>query len=86
MGIFKAFDIILRNEFPDNTNHSELLAEFYAWMDDETKNAIFVYSNDSRVYLDLCNNERVMIDTILEYWAQHIKKGIHNGEGFVIKG
>jgi hypothetical protein len=29
MGVFNSISLILKNEFPDNTNHAELLSEFY---------------------------------------------------------
>jgi len=85
MGIFNDIDLVLQNEFPNNNNHAELLSEFYAWLDDEEKNMVFAPIGDPCIWFDLCNNKRVDISEVLEYWCQHIKKGIHNEEGFVIK-
>jgi len=69
MGVFNSIDLVLQNEFPDNNNHAELLNEFYAWLDNEEKNMIFVYSDKPGILLDLCNSEAISISSCLEYWC-----------------
>ena len=84
MGKIKDISIVLHNEFPDNDNQDKLLDEFYSWVKNE--NMIFEpIMMKTDCFADLCNNQIVNTITVLEYWCQHIKKGIHNGEGFVIK-
>ncbi len=85
MGVFKNLDIVLKNEFPDEEDYDSLFYQFYEWLNDDEKNMIFIPARKDGYYYDLCNDETVTINTVCEYWCQHIKKGMHNGEGFVIK-
>ena len=84
MGVMKSILIELQNHFPEENDYNKLFFEFSKWLDDHDKNQIYVESAIPGIYLDLCNSSKVNIDQICDYWCQHIKKGIHNGEGFVI--
>ena len=87
MGLYKNIYIVLENEFPnekEEDSYYKLFQEFYDWLFDLDRNEIFVVSDRIGYFLDLCNDKAVTMDEVCEYWCQHIKKGIHNGEGFVI--
>jgi hypothetical protein len=84
MGVFGELDIVFRNYFPDEKDYDKLLNKFYKWLNNEDENMIFVSGKQGYFY-DLCNNEKASLITAVEYWCKHIKLGIHDGEGFVIK-
>jgi len=87
MGVLNSLDIVFKNYFPDEENYDSLFHQFYEWLNDDEKNMMFVpAAGNMGFYLDLCNTTTIDISAICEYWCEHIKLDIHNGEGFVIKG
>jgi hypothetical protein len=85
MGIFKNIDTVFKNHFREEEyDYDKLFHEFYEWLNYDEKNMMFVPSTKIGYYLNLCDNEETSIDNVCEYWVLHVKKGIHNGEGFVI--
>jgi len=84
MGQFSNLDLVFKTWFPEETDYDRFFIEFYEWLNDDKKNMIFTPARKQGYYYDLCNEETVSLSNVAEYWCEHIKLNIHNGEGFVI--
>lgn len=83
MAVLNSLIIVFQNYFPDEEDYDSLFHQFYEWLNDDDKNMIFVPIHGR--WMDLCNSQEVSIDEVCQYWCEHIKLDIHDGEGFVIK-